>query len=130
MRKLATIRQIKNISPIDGADNICVAEVSGWKVVIKKGEYKQGEWVVFCEIDSWIPTELAPFLSKNKTPSVFNGVSGEKLRSIKLKGQISQGLILPISILGDIHKIEDKYFIESAKLARLNSNNADISNLQ
>lgn len=95
-RKLATIRKISSIDPIPDADAIEVVTVDGWKVVVKKGEYKVADLVVYCEIDSWIPTELAPFLSKGKEPREYNGVKGERLRTVKLRGQISQGLILPI----------------------------------
>ena len=96
MRKMASIRKIDSIDPIDGADAIEVATVGGWKVVIKKGEFNVGDLAVYCEIDSWIPTELAPFLSKGKEPRVYEGVKGERLRTVKLRGQISQGLLLPL----------------------------------
>jgi RNA ligase (TIGR02306 family) len=96
MRKLATVRKIDDIQPIPEADAIEVAVVGGWKVVVKKGEYKIDDLAVYCEIDSWIPTELAPFLSKGKEPREFNGVKGERLRTVKLRGQISQGLLLPL----------------------------------
>lgn len=97
IRKLATIRKISEINAIEGADAIEVATVDGWKVVVKKGEFKVDDFVIFCEIDSWIPHELAPFLSKGKEPREYNGVKGEKLRTVKLRGQISQGLILPFT---------------------------------
>lgn len=96
MRKMASIRSIDNIEPITGADSIEVATVGGWKVVVKKGEFKTNDLVVYLEIDSWVPTSLAPFLSKGKEPKVFNGVEGERLQTVKLRGQISQGLLLPI----------------------------------
>lgn len=99
MRKLATIETILDIQPIPEADAIEVATVRGWKVVIKKGEFSVGDTVVYCEIDSWIPTELAPFLSKGSEPKEFNGIKGERLRTVKLRGQVSQGLILPLSTL-------------------------------
>lgn len=105
MRKLATIRKIDNILPIDGADAIEIAVVDGWKVVVKKGEYQVNDLAVYLEIDSWVPSELAPFLSKGKEPREFNGVKGERLRTIKLKGQISQGLLLPLSVLGKPEEI-------------------------
>jgi len=95
MSKLATIRKIDNILPIPGADAIECAVVGGWKVVVKKGEYQAGDLGIYCEIDSWIPHALAPFLSKGKEPRVFEGVEGERLRTVKLRGQISQGLLLP-----------------------------------
>jgi RNA ligase (TIGR02306 family) len=96
MRKMATIRKIDDIGPIEGADAIEVATVGGWKVVVKKGEFTAGDLVVYCEIDSWIPFELAPFLCKGKEPREFEGIKGERLKTIKLRGQLSQGLILPL----------------------------------
>ena len=95
MRKLATIRKIDDIRPIEGADAIEAAVIGGWTVVVKKGEFKVGDLAVYCEIDSWIPHELAPFLSKGVEPREYNGVKGERLRTVKLRGQLSQGLLLP-----------------------------------
>jgi len=96
MRKLASIRRIDNILPIEGADAIECAVVGGWKVVVKKAEFIVGDLAVYFEIDSWIPTELAPFLSKGKSPREFQGIHGERLRTVKLRGQLSQGLLLPL----------------------------------
>lgn len=96
MRKLATIRRIDEIRPIEGADAIEAAVVGGWVVVIKKGEFKVGDLAVYLEIDSWVPWDLAPFLSKGQDPREYNGVKGERLRTVKLRGQVSQGLLLPI----------------------------------
>jgi RNA ligase (TIGR02306 family) len=94
MRKLATIRKIDAVRPIPDADAIECAVVGGWTVVIKKDEFKAGDVAVYCEIDSWIPTELAPFLSKGQEPRLFDGIRGERLRTVKLRGQLSQGLLL------------------------------------
>lgn len=94
MRKMATIRRIDALRPIDGADAIECAVVGGWTVVVKKGEYLVGDLAVYCEIDSWIPIELAPFLQKGDRGYEYNGVQGNRLRSIKLRGQLSQGLLL------------------------------------
>jgi len=95
-RKLASIRRIANIQPIEGADAIVVATVDGWKVVVKKDEFKVGDLAVYLEIDSWVPHELAPFLSKGQEPREYNGVKGERLRTVKLRGQVSQGLLLSL----------------------------------
>lgn len=98
MRKLASIRKISDIKPIENADAIEVAVVDGWNVVTKKGEYKPGDLAVYCEIDSFIPEHLAPFLSKGSGgPKEFEGIVGNRLRTVKLRGQVSQGLLLPIS---------------------------------
>jgi len=95
-RKLASIRRISDIQPIEGADAIVVATIDGWKVVVKKDEFNVGDLAVYIEIDSWVPHELAPFLSKGQEPRVYNDVKGERLRTIKLRGQVSQGLLLPV----------------------------------
>jgi RNA ligase (TIGR02306 family) len=98
MRKMASIRRIDDIRPIEGADAIECAVVGGWTVVVKKGEFAVGDLAVYCEIDSWIPTELAPFLSKGKEPREYEGVRGERLRTVKLRGQLSQGLLLNMAV--------------------------------
>lgn len=99
MRKLATIRKIDGLKPIEGADKIELATFGGWQVVVEKGLYTPGDEVIYCEIDSWIPHNIAPFLSKGKDPREFEGVKGERLRSVKLRGALSQGLVLPKTVL-------------------------------
>lgn len=101
MRKLATVKQITALNPIPGADAIEVAEVDfGWKVVVKKGEFAVHNEVVYLEVDSWVPHSMAPFLTKpGHTPKEYKGILGQRLKTIKLRGQVSQGLILPLSVL-------------------------------
>ena len=107
MRKMASIRVIDKIEPIEGADAIEAAVIGGWKVVVKKGEFAIGDLAVYLEIDSWVPTELAPFLSKGKEPREFNGVKGERLRTVKLRGQLSQGLLLPYNTISEYGMVVD-----------------------
>jgi len=101
MRKMATIRKIDDIQPIEGADLIHAVKIGGWTVVAQKEmNYKVGDLVVYCEIDSFIPNSVAPFLTQpGKFPKEYNGVQGERLKTKKLKGVISQGLLLPLSTL-------------------------------
>ena len=99
-RKMATIRKIDLVLPIKGADAIECAQLGGWNVVIRKGEYSAGDLAIYCEIDSWIPNSRAPFLTRpDQQPHVYEGVPGERLRTVKLRGQLSQGLLLPMSCL-------------------------------
>jgi RNA ligase (TIGR02306 family) len=119
MRKLATIRKIENIHPILGADAIECAEVDGWKAVIKKNEFQVSEHVIYAEIDSWIPTTIAPFLSKGKDPKVYSGIPGERLKTMKLRGQLSQGLILPLHIIKDKLIQENILQTDESNLAEL-----------
>ena len=90
-RKLATVQKILNINPIVGADRIEVATVLGWQCVIaKKDNFKIGDLVVYFEIDSILPDKpIFDFMRDRKF----------KVKTIRLKKQISQGLIMPISIL-------------------------------
>ena len=76
MRKLATIRRIEEVKPIEGADLIQAYRVDGWWLVDKKDAYQVGDLAIYCELDSWIPHELAPFLSKGKEPRNYKGVEG------------------------------------------------------
>lgn len=99
MRKMASIRKIIDIKKIENADKICIYLVDGWQIVDEVNKYKINDFVIMLEIDSWVPNALAPFLSKGKVPREFNGVKGEKLKTVKLRGALSQGLLLPVSIL-------------------------------
>ena len=99
MRKLATIQRIAEVKTIENADKIVAYRIGGWEVVDSKDKYQVGDIVVYCEPDSWVPHELAPFLSKGKEPREFEGIKGERLRTAKLRGQLSQGLLLPTSVL-------------------------------
>lgn len=106
-RKLATIRRIAEVKSIEGAEFIEAVRVDGWWVVAKKGEFPVDSLAVYMEVDSFVPTEIAPFLTKaGHEPKEFEGVKGERLRTVKLRGQLSQGLLLPISILPTTTVIE------------------------
>jgi RNA ligase (TIGR02306 family) len=99
-RKLATIRRIKEILPIEGADKIELAIVDGWQVVVAKDvEHKVGNRVVYCEIDCFLPIrEEFEFLRKSSYKKMGDQ-EGFRLKTIKLRGKVSQGLILPISVV-------------------------------
>ena len=97
MRKLASVQRVLEKKPIVGADLIEAYRVNGWWVVDKKDAYEVGDLVVYCEVDSWIPHTLAPFLTKpGHSPREYLGVKGERLRTVNLKGQLSQGLLLTL----------------------------------
>ena len=84
---IATIQKISNIRPIPDADKIEIAEVLGWQVVVKKGEFKINDYVVYIEIDTVVPP-LPEF--------EFLRERNFRVRTIKLRKQISQGLIVPL----------------------------------
>lgn len=105
MRKLATIRIIDNVIPIDGADAIELVRIGGWQCVTKKGEFSTGDMCVYFEIDSFLPIrEEFEFLRKSSFKRMGQD-EGFRIKTIKLRGQLSQGLALPLSILGERHEI-------------------------
>lgn len=115
-RKLATVRRISQILPIEGADAIELAIVDGWKVVVAKNVgHKVGDMVVYCEIDSFLPIrEEFEFLRKSSYKKMGDQ-EGFRLKTIKLRGQVSQGLILPIIVLGEsTWSDEDKEIFKNA----------------
>jgi RNA ligase (TIGR02306 family) len=99
-RKLATIRKIKEIRPIDGADNIECIIIDGWQCIAKKNEFEVGDLCVYCEVDSFLPIKPEfEFLRKNCYKKLSDDTEGFRLKTIRLKGTYSQGLVLPISVL-------------------------------
>lgn len=87
MSKLASVQIIKDIQPIADSDFIELAFLLGWQVVVKKNEFKIGEKVCYIQIDTVVP-ELPEyeFLRDRKF----------RVRTIKLRKQLSQGLIVPL----------------------------------
>lgn len=93
-RKLASIRRVRRLDAIPGADNIECATIDGWEVVVKKGEFKADDLCVYFEVDSFLPNEPRyEFLKDLKT---HQGKSGYRLKTIRLRKQLSQGLALPL----------------------------------
>lgn len=110
MRKLVSIRKIGDLQPITGADAIEVASVDGWKLVVKKGEFKVGDQCVYFEIDSFLPESnpIYAFIMRSGVRE-FEGIRGHKLRTIKLRGQVSQGLALPTHLFTGVECTIDEH---------------------
>ena len=92
-RALAYTAKCGAIKPIEGADNIELMAVNGWNVIVKKGEFKEGDYCVYFEIDSKLPVEAW---------SVFMAPKHYKVKTMKLNKfkVISQGLALPLDSFG------------------------------
>ncbi len=98
MRKLASIQSIHTLSPIENADFIVKAGVLGWDVVVKKDDFQVGDKCVFLEIDSILPqVEWAEFMR----PRHF------RVKTVRLRNVLSQGLALPLSILPSNHVYQE-----------------------
>lgn len=107
MRKLASIQTVNAVEPIPNADAIEKIRVLGWWVVVKKGEHKPGDRVCYVEIDSLLPERPEfEFLRASSFKPAQTGVAGEvilpagfRIKTVKLRGQVSQGICFPLSIL-------------------------------
>ena len=112
MRKLASIQRIESLRQIEGADKIevCVLKELGWEVVIRKEEgYKVGDLVVYVEQDSILPEKPEfEFLRERRF----------RIKIIKLKGQISQGIVFPLTILQSYGTIVEKNGIKKLILKK------------
>lgn len=91
-RMLAHVEEVVNIEPIPNCDNIEYVTVLGWHVIQKKNSVKVGDKVVYIEIDSQVPKDNPSF--------AFLESRKYKVKSIKMKGVISQGLIMAFGDLG------------------------------
>lgn len=113
-RKLVTIQKIEEIKPIPGADKIEALRIKEWWVVAQKGQgYEVGGRVLFFEIDSFLPDlPQYEFLKKGSSlkRQLVNGEIkiGIRLKTIKLRGQISQGLVMPESVFPKCDQITSK----------------------
>ena len=97
-RILASIRRISNIEPIANADRIETAKVGGWSVVVGKGDFSVGDEVVYFEIDSALPLSDVRFaFLEPRGSKVIDGINYHVLRTARLRGVYSQGLVLPVS---------------------------------
>jgi RNA ligase (TIGR02306 family) len=97
-RKLVTIRTVSELKPIPGADKIETAVVDGWDCVVNTGKFLPGDRCVYFEIDSFLPIEERyEFLRKYSYRKLPDGREGFRLKTIKLRGHISQGLLMPLS---------------------------------
>ncbi len=103
-RKLASIQRVLEIVPIENADAIELARINGWQCVVKKGEFEPGSLGVFLEIDAVPPDlDVFRFLWKPKTAEdgdTFARPEKFRIRTMKLRGALSQGLLLDPSALG------------------------------
>lgn len=98
MRQLVSIQKIKALEPIEGADAIERATVLGWQLVVKKGEFEVGQLCLYCEIDSLMP---------DRPEFEFLKPRGMRIRTVRLRGQISQGICFPLSFLPEGTEIEE-----------------------
>lgn len=92
-RALASVRAISSVEPIARMDRIESVHIDGWSSVVPKGMFKAGDVVVFCQTDAFMPDELAPAVMER---TVFEGKRGHRVRTGKVGGAVSEGIVLPL----------------------------------
>lgn len=101
-RKLVSIQTVRKLMPIKGADFIEIALVNDWTVIVKKGEFEEGHKCCFFEIDSLLPEEPRyEFLASSKRD--YFGTPKYRIKTMKMRGVISQGLALPLSSFPELN---------------------------
>lgn len=90
MRKLASIKTVGQIIPIEGRDKIELAMIDGWSVIVKKEEFKTGDLCVYVEIDSVLP---------EKEEFEFLRSKSFRIKTMKMAGVVSSGIAFPLDIL-------------------------------
>jgi RNA ligase (TIGR02306 family) len=109
MRKLASIQRIREILPIEGADRIELVKINNWQVVVtKEANHKVGDLVVYCEIDSFLPIRPEFEFLRKSSFKRMGEQEGFKLKTIRLKQTISQGLVIS---LNDV-QLDSKEFLQ------------------
>jgi RNA ligase (TIGR02306 family) len=98
-RKLASIKKIDKITKHPNADSLEICHVGGWRVITKIGEYTEGDLAVYFEVDSFLPLEEDFEFLRKSSYKKMGDIEGFRLKTIKLRQELSQGLLLPLSIL-------------------------------
>lgn len=115
-RKLVTIRKISALILMDGYDAVCLAAIDGWTTIVKKSEFTVGQYCVFFELDSFIPATDTRFAFLKKTTK-FKGQEGYRLRSMKLRSYLSQGLALPTWFLGLSNALVEQWYQDQTDIS-------------
>lgn len=98
-RKLARVVVIDEIFTHENSDNLELAIVGGWQVCIKKGEFTKGDLAVYFECDALIPLDSDQFtFLENKSNVTRDGKRYARIKTIKLRKELSQGLLMPLSM--------------------------------
>jgi RNA ligase (TIGR02306 family) len=107
VRTLASVQTVNAVEPIPNADAIERVRVLGWWVVVKKGEFRPGDRIVYCEIDSLLPErpQFEFLRASSFKPARIDAAgatelpAGFRIKTVRLRGQVSQGICFPLSVL-------------------------------
>jgi RNA ligase (TIGR02306 family) len=108
MRSLVTIQKVKEISVIPDSDFLELAHIMGWQCVVKKGEFNTGDLGVYYEVDSFLPVdERYEFLRTSSYRENADNGTGFRIRTMRMRGQLSQGLLLPLNKFPELEGLSE-----------------------
>lgn len=121
VRKLATHRTIDQIKEHPNADAIEIAVIDGWQCIVKKDEFAVGDSCLYLEIDSFLPADdpRFAFLTKSGVKKDVSGRERIRLRTVRLRGEMSQGLALPWSMFPELHDLDDVETVDLAEMINI-----------
>jgi RNA ligase (TIGR02306 family) len=103
------LTRVCEVLPHDNAERLEIVKIYDWLVVTGKGNFNPGDQVVYIPVDSILPPEVEDFLfpmtSKIK-------LSKHRVRSIKIRGHISQGMVVDPQDFAKLGKSLDAYHDE------------------
>ena len=107
-RRLASVACIHDIHPIPGADAIECGMIRNWPIVIGKGEFHDGEQVLYIEPDAALPLSDPRFTSLGpRGTKTIDGADYHVLRTIRLRGQLSQGIVFGLDKFPELSCVSD-----------------------
>ena len=119
-RKLVKVVQVDDVLVHDNADSLEIAIIGGWQCVVRKGEFSKGDYAVYFEIDSMLPLTDPRFESfAGRNEYVVDGTTYTRIRSMKLRKELSQGLLMNLSVLDKLSDTNSKDETDSLDLDNL-----------
>ena len=119
-RKLVKVVQVDDVLVHDNADSLEIAIIGGWQCVVRKGEFSKGDYAVYFEIDSMLPLTDPRFESfAGRNEYVVDGTTYTRIRSMKLRKELSQGLLMNLSVLDNLSDTNSKGETDSLDLDNL-----------
>ena len=108
-RKLVKVVEVDDVLVHDNADSLEIAIIGGWQCVVRKGEFSKGDYAVYFEIDSMLPLTDPRFESfAGRNEYVVDGTTYTRIRSMKLRKELSQGLLMSLDVLGKLSDANSK----------------------
>ena len=94
--KLASFEKITQLIPHPNADRLDLVKILGFQCVTQKGLYKEGDEVIFVQPDTILPDSEWAVEYKKYSP--------KRIKAIKLRGEFSEGVIIPLSLVNEFFK--------------------------